>query len=1147
MNKSFYHVGGALPINSPSYVEQDADMELYNNILAGKYCYVLKYRQVGKSSLRVHCSQQLKLKKFKCINIDLTSFGSNDITAEKWYFSFLYTIVKQLNLSEDNFIDYWDNHEKLTVTSRFALLIDEFILRECKEKIVIFVDEIDSVLGIKNFSTDDFFALIRGFYNLRSEDSRYNRLIFVLLGVASADDLMRDASRTPFNIALNVKMGQLKLEESYQLIDGLNNQLIDKKEILKKIFEYTSGTSYLTQKTLDYVSKNPINLLEDIDQIVDELFIKESFNDTNIKNIHNRILNNKTHSLKMLYLISRILNEKYVEKLSSSKTLMYLKLSGLIKVENKRLVYNNLIYKKVFNHIWLDKMIDKIDRPIVKSLQKWIEHRRSVVYLLKGEELSNVRIWANDRNDLSAIEHEYLGLCIEEENKKKSNKKFKILGFAFIIILLIIFKAFYLKLNETESQVQESKNKRQREIELKLKEISDGINPQIDVYRYIKIPKSIEDKNITIEEKDVSILNYNIFMKNKALTSLIDSSIRMPKSDKKYWLNNLDIMTNKNKEELFNVLQYYAYFERADDYSQKEEYKSAIRFYRKAININSKKIGAYFELGDTYAQLDEYNQSINCYLRVIEIDSKNEKAFYNIGNIYFEIKQYAKAIDSYADAIKINLKNDNAYVKMADIYYRQEKYQKAKELYTKALKINPNNSKARPSIKIVSSILEKYEIRKEDYYKKGIFYNKQGQYKKAINSFIKAIEIDSLNYKIYDEVAKVYYKLEKYDKVIKNCQKSQDINITNSESYKLLGNTYYKLNKYKESILNYQKSLKLNSKNNNTIYSNLHGAYIHIFHAQLINYNKLYDDELEREYINIFKDKKEYFSYYEVLKILEKVYNEKKREISSEDSWLKNYKNIVLDSRGLDYIRIEWMEKSLKKKKEKIRFTLVNVIEKFKNHVPKLQYFTFTKAILEAKKEKKIVMVIVSEIGCHWCRKLYKKLEDEEIKKIIYYYFKVVKVNDKHIPLNEIVEDTPSLLFYEPSNKQLLNKVSGIENTIDDLLNVLKEEVKRGKEKDYLRRAINDENRRIKYTRDGWVYLGEYKNGKWKTQNFEFNKSSNPFDLKGSYQTAKFRQNIRIRLGRKGKIISGLKKDDDVKIIDVEVNKKFYIWAKIKY
>jgi len=343
MNKSFYHVGGALPINSPSYVEQDADMELYNNILAGKYCYVLKYRQVGKSSLRVHCSQKLKLENFKCINIDLTSFGSNDITAEKWYFSFLYTIVKQLNLSEDNFIDYWDNHEKLTVTSRFALLIDEFILRECKEKIVIFVDEIDSVLGIKNFSTDDFFALIRGFYNLRSEDSRYNRLIFVLLGVASADDLMRDASRTPFNIALNVKMGQLKLEESYQLIDGLNNQVIDKKEILKKIFEYTSGTSYLTQKTLDYVSKNPINLLEDIDKIVDELFIKESFNDTNIKNIHNRILNNKTHSLKMLYLISRILNETYVEKLSSSKTLMYLKLSGLIKVENKRLIYSNLI------------------------------------------------------------------------------------------------------------------------------------------------------------------------------------------------------------------------------------------------------------------------------------------------------------------------------------------------------------------------------------------------------------------------------------------------------------------------------------------------------------------------------------------------------------------------------------------------------------------------------------------------------------------------------------------------------------------------------------------------------------------------------------------------------------------------------------
>jgi hypothetical protein len=37
----FYHEGGAMHSNTPSYVQRKADLELLERVLAGDFCYVL--------------------------------------------------------------------------------------------------------------------------------------------------------------------------------------------------------------------------------------------------------------------------------------------------------------------------------------------------------------------------------------------------------------------------------------------------------------------------------------------------------------------------------------------------------------------------------------------------------------------------------------------------------------------------------------------------------------------------------------------------------------------------------------------------------------------------------------------------------------------------------------------------------------------------------------------------------------------------------------------------------------------------------------------------------------------------------------------------------------------------------------------------
>ncbi len=50
---AFYVAGGALPPDASPYVEQTADNDLLSSLLAAEYSYLLKSRQMGKSSLSV--------------------------------------------------------------------------------------------------------------------------------------------------------------------------------------------------------------------------------------------------------------------------------------------------------------------------------------------------------------------------------------------------------------------------------------------------------------------------------------------------------------------------------------------------------------------------------------------------------------------------------------------------------------------------------------------------------------------------------------------------------------------------------------------------------------------------------------------------------------------------------------------------------------------------------------------------------------------------------------------------------------------------------------------------------------------------------------------------------------------------------------
>src|SRR5208282_931354 len=127
------------------------------------------------------------------------------------------------------------------------------------------------------FSSDEFFAAIREFYNRRSEDAELNRLTFCLLGVATPSDLIQDIRTTPFNIGQRIELTDFSATEATVLLQGLGRDGESAPALLERVLYWTGGHPYLTQRMCQAVARDPaITDPEGIDKLCAGMFLSRS-------------------------------------------------------------------------------------------------------------------------------------------------------------------------------------------------------------------------------------------------------------------------------------------------------------------------------------------------------------------------------------------------------------------------------------------------------------------------------------------------------------------------------------------------------------------------------------------------------------------------------------------------------------------------------------------------------------------------------------------------------------------------------------------------------------------------------------------------------------------------------------------------------
>jgi len=362
--RPFYVTGGTVPGNAVSYVERQADTDLYTYLRQGEFCYVLTARQMGKSSLMVRVATRLQSEGAQVALIDLTALGVN-LTVEQWYQGMLTRIGRQLD-REDAVEEGERARRSLPPLQRWLAVLEEVLLTSLPGDVVLFVDEIDLVRSLP-FTTDEFFVGIRACYNRRDQEPIFRRLTFCLLGVARPPDLIHDPRITPFNIGRGIQLCDFTLCEAQSLAVGMNVCGKEGRLLLSRVLHWTGGHPYLTQQLCQAVAlAEEVHTEPHVDAVCARLFFSRLMweENSNLSFVANRLLHHASEkeTASALEMYRRVRRNQRVADDETSPVVSLLKLSGIVGAQGGWLQVRNRIYAQVFDAAWIRENMPEAER-----------------------------------------------------------------------------------------------------------------------------------------------------------------------------------------------------------------------------------------------------------------------------------------------------------------------------------------------------------------------------------------------------------------------------------------------------------------------------------------------------------------------------------------------------------------------------------------------------------------------------------------------------------------------------------------------------------------------------------------------------------------------------------------------------------------
>jgi hypothetical protein len=359
----FFSVGTPLHAVRAGYIRRHADEVLYETLVAGRYAHVIAPDRSGKSSLIAATAARLEANGRRVAILDLEHIGVRDAGSDagRWYYSVAYRLLRQLRIRID-LQAWWHDKAILSNRQRLVEFYGEIVLQNVSERVVVFIDEIQCIEDLQ--FGDQLLASIRAAHNARATDPEFSRLTFVLLGECDPLSLISEPELSPFNVTQAVILTDFSRDELKLFATELNLSPEDAETALDRIYFWTQGQPYLTQKLARSVARE--KLQSEIEAGIDRIAILQLagrsalHNEPHLSQIHRQVVKNEKLSEPLLNLYGRISKGVEVAADLGCPFQRRLMAFGLIVIDAEgNLRIRNRVYRRVFTTRWANENLPR--------------------------------------------------------------------------------------------------------------------------------------------------------------------------------------------------------------------------------------------------------------------------------------------------------------------------------------------------------------------------------------------------------------------------------------------------------------------------------------------------------------------------------------------------------------------------------------------------------------------------------------------------------------------------------------------------------------------------------------------------------------------------------------------------------------------
>jgi DNA-binding SARP family transcriptional activator len=253
------HLGGAVPLDSPYYLDRRADGQLVDCVDNSESVVLIKGpRQIGKSSLLARGMARGRSNGALVLLSDVQSADSDSLTSIAAFYQWLIsTMLDQLGRSERAEV-FWDELRAP------ALNLERFIKQEVLSHdgpVFWGLDEVDRLFSCPYYS--DFFGLLRSWHNRRAMEPKgpWNKLTLAITYATEVHALIKDINQSPFNVGIILELLDFDLKQVAELNQRYGQPLRNLADI-QDFFGLFGGHPFLVRRALYELSNGDISFAE---------------------------------------------------------------------------------------------------------------------------------------------------------------------------------------------------------------------------------------------------------------------------------------------------------------------------------------------------------------------------------------------------------------------------------------------------------------------------------------------------------------------------------------------------------------------------------------------------------------------------------------------------------------------------------------------------------------------------------------------------------------------------------------------------------------------------------------------------------------------------------------------------------------------